>query len=245
VNNTVLAITVLVVASATNLPAAAILGAFNFGGSVTVTQNTISWTNTSNLADKATLGATGLTGNFVGLGGTTVTILDLNRKDEPASSTSAQPFMSFDAAPSLGTLLISFVAVGQSSANDCHNPTRLPGQVCTPSTADVPGGSPYMFTNTASDGVHVDGSTAQWTMRGVTSDGSASWSGIWTAQFPQSYQDVLNTYLGSGNGLGSGGAVTGSYSADVLVHNPEPDTTILLGAGLMIVALAVRKLKKS
>jgi len=243
VKQTVLGISVLALAFATNLSAAAIAGTFNFDGSVTVTQDTITWKNNSNVADKATIGNTGLTGNFsgIGLGGTQLTINDLDRTTEPVGIIfPAQTFISFDAAPSLGTLLINFIALGQFPSTDCHNPVRLPGQVCTLSTADVPGGSPFMFTNNASDGVHVDSATAQWTMRGVTADGLSTWSGVWTAQFLESYQDVLNTFF-------AGGTVTNAYSAAAIVTAgvPEPDTTILMGAGLLAVSMAFRKLRKA
>jgi hypothetical protein len=233
--------TCIAVAFATNLPAAAIFGAFNFNGSVTVTQNTITWKSDGGVTDKATMGSTGLTGSFALLGGTTLTILDLNRATEPVGVTfAAQPFMSFDAAPSLGGLNVNFIALGSFPSTQCHNPTPAPGQVCTLSSADVPGGSPFMFTNTASDGTHVDGSTAQFTMRGITSDGLSQWNGVWTAQFLESYQDVFATFFGPT------GAVTNSYSAAAQVNVvPEPDSTILLGVGLMAISFGVRKFRRA
>jgi hypothetical protein len=242
VKTTVVSVTTLVVAFATHLPAAALSGAFNFDGSITVTQNTITWQSDSAVPDQATIGATGLTGSFVGLGGTTITIHDLNRAIEPVNSLFAvEPEISFNAAPGLGVLDIDFIALGPFPSTDCHNPTPAPGQVCTLSSADVPGGSPFGFTNTASDGVHVDGSTAQFTFRGVTADGLSTWNGVFTAQFLESYQNVLATFFGPA------GAVTNSYSAAVQVNvaTPEPDTTIMLGMGLLAVSLGVRRFRKA
>jgi hypothetical protein len=225
---------------AINLPAAAIFGAFNFNGSVTVTQNTITWKSDGGVTDKATMGSTGLSGDFIGLGGTDLTILDLDRATAPVGVTfSALPFISFDAAPSLGTLDVTFIALGAFPSTECHNPTPTPGQVCTLSSADVPGGSPFMFTNTASNGVDVDGSTAQFTMHGTTVDGSV-WNGVWTSQFLESYQDVFATFFGPT------GEVTNSYSAAARVSIvPEPDTTILLGAGLLAISFGVRRMRRA
>jgi hypothetical protein len=245
VNKQIICATALLVTFAPALHAIAIAGAFNFNGSVTVTQNTVKWTSNSNVNDQATIGSTGLTGNFVGLLGATITIDDLNRATEPVGALFVpQAFDAFNTAPTFPGLLIDFIALGSFPSTDCHNATRIAGQVCTLSSVDVPGGSPFMFTNTASDGVHVDGSTATFSFRGVTSDGLETWNGVFTAQFLESFQDVVNTFLGPS------GTVTSTYSAAVMVTpnvgsgTPEPDVTILLGCGLTVIALAARRSRK-
>jgi hypothetical protein len=240
VKNTLLSTITLAAALTTNLPAKALSGSFNFVGSVTATLNTITWQSNGGTVEKANFGSTALTGDFSGLAGQLLSIQNLSRGTEPVGPPGfpLAAFLSFDTAPGLGVLGINFVALGVFPPTDCHNPVRLPGQVCTLSSADVPGGSPFNFTNTASDGVHVDGSTVSFTFGGITEDGQSKWSGIWTAQFNESYQDVFTMF--------ASGAITNSYSASVVVTPiPEPDTMILLGAGLLVVSLGVRRLRKA
>jgi hypothetical protein len=184
------------------------------------------------------MGSTGLTGSFAGLGGTTITIQDLARSTEPVGSLfPAQVFIGFLAMPG-PTLNINFIALGAFSPAQCHNPSTFPGQTCTLSSVDVPGGSPFMFTNTASNGVTVDGSSATWAMRGRTSDNLSDWTGIWTAQFNKSYQGVFADFA-------TNGFVTNTYSASIVVTIPEPSQAILMGSGLLLVSLAFRKLRRT
>lgn len=236
---------VLVLAMSANMTAAAISGTFTFNGSVTVTQNNILWMSNTGVSDKAGIAATGLSGNFIGLGGTNLSILDLNRATEPVGAPfPEQNFMSFDAAPGLGNLMITFIALGSFSSAQCFL-APAPGQSCTLSSAQVPGGSPFMFTNTSSNGTTVDGSSATWTMRGVTADHQTTWSGVWTSQFNTSYQTVLASFFGPG------GSVTNSYSASVVLPAPgiaavpEPGTWTLLGTGLMLLCAGLARFKKS
>jgi hypothetical protein len=240
VKNILVSTLTLAAAFATNLPAKALSGSFTFDGSVTATLNTITWQSNGGTADKANFGSTALTGDFSGLAGQILTIDNLDRASgEPVGTPFAgKQFVLFDTAPSLGILDITFIALGVFPSTDCHNPVRLPGQVCSLSTADVPGGSPFNFTNTASDGVHVDGSTVSFSFAGVTLDGQSKWSGVWTAQFNEAYQDIFTMF--------ASGPITNSYSASVVVTPiPEPDTMILLGAGLLVVSLGVRRLRKA
>jgi hypothetical protein len=236
VRKTVLCITFLALALAEDLPAA-IAGAFNFNGSITVTQIAQTWKSDTNVADQATIGSTGLSGSFAGLGGTTIDIQDLNRFTEPVDGAGFAPQAFIDFVSMPGPVLnITFIALGAFPSTDCHNPVHVAGQVCTLSSADVPGGSPFMFTNTSSTGGAVDGSSATWSMRGTTSDGGL-WSGIWTAQFNESYQDVFATFFGPA------AQITNTYSASITVVTPEPPTNGLLGAGLVLVSLVLRRQK--
>jgi hypothetical protein len=230
---------VLAVSFAANMPAALVLGAFNFNGSVTVTQNTITWKSDVNLADQATMGSTNLTGSFAGLGGSTITILDLDRATDPVGVVfPAQPYVSFNPALGFPTLNVNFIAPGAFPSTNCTSPPAT-GQVCTLSSAQVSGGSP---SNTSSTGSTTpDSSSATWTVRGVSSDGLEVWSGIFTSQFNQPYQDVIAGFFGPG------GAVSNAYSGSIVVSSavPEPDTAILLGFGLLVVSLGVRRLTKA
>lgn len=80
-------------------------------------------------------------------------------------------------------------------------------------------------------------------LAGVTTDGNASWSGIFTtSQFAGPYQNFLPI-------LAANGSVTFSYAATItatendaaLATVPEPATFILFGAGLVAVALLRRR----
>jgi protein-S-isoprenylcysteine O-methyltransferase Ste14 len=74
-------------------------------------------------------------------------------------------------------------------------------------------------------------------MRGQNSDGGP-WSGIWTAQFNEPYQDVFATFFVPA------AAVTNSYPASITVTTPEPNMAGPLGAGLVLVAIVLRRWRK-
>jgi len=216
------------------LPAAPIVGTFNIAGTITVTPTTITWTlnDPPFTADKATIGPGG-TGGFAGLGGTTVTIHDLNNATEPVGvSFPSQPFISFDAGPSLPTLNINFIFGGIYNASQCGTLPAAVGQTCT-----TPG-SPFNFVNNPPPPPLGPQATATFVFMGITSDGLENWQGNFTSQFTVPYQSVLAQ-------LASTGSVTNTFSASFTLNPistvPETGTLGLLGLGLVAVSMKLRR----
>jgi hypothetical protein len=227
----------LACAFADSLGATTISGTFDLTGSVTLTPTTFTWTSNGGTANQATIVANSdLSGSFVALGGTTVTIADLNSAVEPVGTLFAdQNFINFLAAPTFPSLLIDYIAVGTGGAAGCTATPPAGGQTCTPA------GSPFTFTN-ASEKIGtttVIVSSVQFDFSGVTSDGQSSWGGIFTTQFNEPYQSVLTNI--------EAGSDTSAYSDSNLVitetttTTPEPGTLVLFGSGLLGVAGLVRR----
>lgn len=214
------------------------VGTFNIGGSVTFTPNAITWKNSISpfTADEANIGPTP-TGIYSALSGTTVTISDLNFGIEPVGlSFSAQPFISFDAAPFLSALHINYIFQGIYTAAGCSANPPAAGQTCTPT------GSPLSLVNNGP--ANNITSTAVWVVSGVSADGTYTWNGMFTSVFPDPFQTELAGFLPGGPG-----SITNTYSATITVNQPtnapEPSSLLLLGSGLAGVAgLARRKLKR-
>jgi hypothetical protein len=224
-----------------------ISGTFDLDGSITATLNTITWTSDGGTAGQGTIeNNSDLTGSFIGLGDTNVTIAELNRATEPVGITfAAQNFINFLAAPTFPTLMINYIDAGADTSTNCMA-APVVGQTCTPA---VTGGSPFGFQNTGPGGPgspDVTGSTATFTFSGMTSDGLSTWSGIFTAQFNEPFQTVLAD-LSNPNF-----SVTNSYSDSNLVITlipssvPEPGGLTLMAVGLvLLVAGRVRLQRKA
>lgn len=208
---------------------------FNIAGTVTVTENTMTWTSNVSpfTADQATIGP-GPTGIYSALGGTTATIDDLSVATEPVGTAFVPTlFLSFDANPTLSPLDINFISAGIDGSAGCAASTPAAGQLCTPSLPGFP--SAFNFSNDP-----LSQSTATWDVSGVSADGLESWSGMFTSQFTVPFQTVLGAFAPGGSG-----SVTNSYSATINVSEvsavPEPSTICLLMTLVLGLAWLARK----
>lgn len=217
--------------------AAPISGTFQMNGIVTATPTAFTWEDVNGSpADEFVLSLG--TGSFAAADGTDA-IHNLNNTLEPVNSLfTPEDFIDLSAAPSLPSLMIDFIPMGNGGAAGCSQPAlgTVPPQTCTP---PLPGGSPITFQNNNVGGT-VTGSSATWTFSGVTSDGLSQWNGIFTSQFVgESYQQVLADFQ-------SHGSVTASYSANVTVSPiPEPQTLLLSALGFLFTLLGYRRRQRS
>jgi hypothetical protein len=218
--------------------ASSITETFNIDGTITATLDTITWESNGAIADEATIESAGLSGGFVGLGNTDVTIADLANPPEVVDSTGFTPtsFVTFlgSGLPSGYTLLIDFINAGSFPSAGCTATPAVPGQTCTPA---ITGGSPFDFTNLGNPGGPVTGSAAAFAFGGTTSDG-----GTWTANFTSQFNTPFQTVLA---GLGSPGfSVTNSYSGTFTVTAaavPEPNTLLFVFGGVCLLLASSRR----
>ncbi len=207
--------------------ASPLMGMFQMSGVVTATITTLTWAGVDGTTPDVFTLALG-TGSFASENGQN-TIHDLDSATEPVGSVfPPQQFINFGVTPGLPSLMVNFIPMGNGGAAGCSQPANgtVPPQTCTPV---IPGGSPITFQNNNDNGA-VTGSSATWTLSGVTSDGLSHWTAIFTSQFVgQPYQDVLAT-------LAANGHVTDAYSANVSVTAiPEPQTALMMGLGVLLV----------
>jgi|SRR5579872_987050 len=228
------------------LPAASITGSFSIDGSVTVSLNSMSWTDNSSVANMYVVGPPTASGSWATLPlNSEGTVQTLNLSSEPVGGTipafNLPDFMTFPGPGPQSTITITLQYIyqgfeGQNAAACNPNGTPQPDQVCTPlDGAGTPG--PFNLQNSASGTT----SSATWTFLGTAVDSSGTLSptqiiGQYSANFKTPYQTVLQQ-------LAANGSVTNTYAATWTAQAastvPEPDSMQLFGIGLGLCAAAV------
>jgi hypothetical protein len=225
-----------------------VVGTFDIAGTVTVTEDQISWTlfvDPNTFSEKTLIQqATGIYDGLIE--GTLATIQDLDRSDSPVDPNGPPEvtfgpftFISFDAQPSLTILDINHIFEGVEGFTECLLLPAAPGQHCTPSGPQFGGPSPFSFTNKQGGG-----STASFTFEGV-GDGGLTWIGEFSAQFNTPFQTVLSAF--DSNNPNASHSVTNSYSATITVSQqqvPEPATMSMIGIALLAVPLGIKRFRK-
>jgi hypothetical protein len=212
-----------------------ITGSFNMSGTVTVTASTIDWNSDVSPFTSQMFSLSSGAGSFSGVNGQN-TIENLSIVSEPVgTSFPGVTFISFGAS-GLPALLLTEIYSGTGGTAGCSAAPAI-NETCT--IANPPFGSPFTFTDDPPPSALQ--SDAKFVFSGVTADGTADWTAIFTSQFSQSYQTVLAAFAPGGSGT-----VTNSYSGTVTFTPvpssvPEPGTIMLTGLGFVGLALALRK----
>jgi hypothetical protein len=222
-----------------------LIGTFNIGGNITVSNNgfngcasaggCITWTDPpatgANLADISGSGLTGVFSTIVGFSGNDkANIFPLTNPPNVVGGAGYpnQLLMSFNTAGVTTTLLGNFIASGIYGVGQCGLPSNV-GDQCTPP------GSLFNFVNNTNPLGGSPLATATWVFSGVTNDGQSKFVGNFTAQFSIPLEQVLAN-------LGSTGSVNNSYSATfLLVAAPEAGTMSMLGLGLVLFSALLRR----
>jgi hypothetical protein len=205
--------------------AAPISGTFNMSGTFNVTGtgassfSTITWNSDMSpfTASMFTLTASAIGTNESGQNGIATLI---NPPEVVGGTFAATPFIAFLAVSGLPALDINFINAGTGGTAGCSAPAAV-NETCTFA------GSLFTYKDDS-----ADTSDVKFDLSGVTSDGLSTWNGIFTAQFPETYQALLV-------GSGPTGTLSNSYSGTVtvtaLTATPEPATWLLAGLCLSVV----------
>ena len=182
------------------------------------------------------------TGSFVPFLGSEGFISNLTQATAPINQPFSLPnFVTIDSiVPAEIALDLTFIFTGVGGQASCLLPPA-PGQTCTPAipalvTASNPLGlSPFTLANTQT------GSSATFSVAGsarnVLTGEISSFTGIFTAQFNEFYQQYLGT-------IATGGTITNSYSATfqaTLLPVPEASTVTMLVGGLLLLGGMLRR----
>jgi len=225
---------------------------FNIGGTITVDNpgfngcpagdQCITWTDPPGTnADKADIDGLNLQGVFATLAGFSgpdkANISDLRNPPEIVGPPgfANQPFMSFNGGGVTTTLLINFIANGIFPSTTCGSAPAI-GQVCTSA------GSLFSFTNNPGvGGGPPPQASAQWVLSGVTSDGTANWTGLFTAQFGIPFQSVFAELSSQGFVPNTTYSATITLTPRATVPEPGPVGLVGLGVGLLVLSAGLRK----
>jgi len=225
--------------------ASAINGSFSIDGSITVSLNTITWTDNSNVHDMYVVGPPNPTGSWATMAlNSEGTIGDLNLAAQPVGGT----FPAFDdplwmTFPGVGpqstiTIDLQYIFAGTKGTAEC-GAAPAPNQECTPLAGNGQPG-PFNLENSA-DGTT---STAFFTFEGTAVDSSGTLtSSLVIGQFSSNFTTPYQTVLAD---LANNGSVTNTFAATFTAQPvPEPGTMALLGLGLVLVSTVVRRCVKN
>jgi hypothetical protein len=138
-------------------------------------------------------------------------------------------FMTFSNGGVTTILQLNFIPAGINGSAGCTATPPSAGQVCTPA------GSLFNLQN-----LTASSSTATWRMTGVTNDSQSSWTGIFASQFNTlPYQAVLAQ-------LAANGFVSNTFSGQITLVIPEPETYtfLLMGSGMIACAAFLRRFSR-
>jgi hypothetical protein len=175
-------------------------------------------------------------GDFLGLIGTTGTIVDLNDTDHPTGAALNVPFLTFNADPDIVFNLI-MILPGEFGSAAC-GAAPAAGQLCTPSSPSG-GMSPFEFLNTSATSSTVSFEVVAEAVR-ISTGEITPYGGLFSATFQdQNFQAVLNSFFNDAQ-------VSATYAADFTPNPnqiiPEPSTmNLLIGALFVGVGALTRK----
>lgn len=224
--------------------AAPIYGAFSIGGSMTVTENAITWVDFSNLPNLYVIGPPAPTGAFSAVAlSSEGAIQDLVLSSEPVGTTFDDPgWLTLPAPDADLSITLTYIAPGTDGQTDC-SAAPAPGQTCTPlDGAGTPG--PFNLVNGPLVNGVVTTSSASFTFVGIVTDGvpadNTQITGQFSVNFGTPYQTVLTTLA-----TGPGFSVTNTYSG-TFTAVPEPSGVLMALGAFMVGAalLAKRKIAK-
>lgn len=160
----------------------------------------------------------------------------------PAGATFFNPFLQFALHSNLTYTLLG-VSPGSSNTN-CAG--LSPGQSC--SILEGANSSPVVLTSNG------NGSTVTIGLFGIASDGvgsSSSWTGLFSATIPNLTPLQIEQFFCGSDAFCSASEIANSPTLEVRSTSgsffatavPEPNTTAMLGAGLILLSLTLRRIK--
>lgn len=161
----------------------------------------------------------------------------------PANAQFFNPFLQFAAHPNL-TYTLQGVSPGSSNTN-CAG--LASGQSCSILENGTP--SPVVLTANGAGGAIVNIS-----LFGTASDGvglSSNWTGLFSATIPNMTPLQIEQYFCGADAVCSASEIANSPTLEVRSTSgsffatavPEPSTTVMLGAGLVLLSLTLRRVK--